>query len=80
MHVIINESQLDIFRRLTESDTPQLNNGSVKEFGDSSEVTINPTITDADGNPKRSKPEYTDDISAFLANQNWGSTIRARGL
>ena len=52
MHVIISESQLDIFRRLTESDTPQLNNGSVKEFGDSSEVTINPTITDADGNPK----------------------------
>ena len=63
---------------LTESESPQLNNGSVKEFGDTSKISTSATVSDADGNPKRGKDVYTDEVGEFCANQDWRGTLRAR--
>ena len=78
MHIIITEQQLDIFKRLVEADTPQLNNGDTKEYGDTSQISTSATITDADGNPKPGKDVYSDEVSKFQANQDWRGCLRQR--
>lgn len=78
MNIIITESQVEIFRRLAESESPLLNNGSVEEKGDLTKVGTSATITDADGNPKRGKDVYADEISKFQANQDWRGCQRLR--
>ena len=71
MHVIITESQLNLFKRLVESDSLFLDNGNVSKEGDSSKVTTSATITDADGNPKMGHDTPTDRVSHELANQTF---------
>lgn len=78
MHVIITESQLEIFKKLVESEAPLLNNGDVKEVGDLSQVGTSAVITDADGNPKHGKDVYADEVSKFQANQDWRGCLRQR--
>ena len=78
MHVIITEQQLDIIKRLVESEVPLLNNGDTKEYGNTSQVSTSATITDADGNPKPGKDVYADEISKCQANQDWRGCLRQR--
>jgi hypothetical protein len=76
MNIIITESQLDVFKRLAEAETPLLNNGSTEEEGDLEKVGTSATITDADGNPKPGKDVYADEITKFQANQDWRGNFR----
>jgi len=69
MRIIITESQLQVFKRLAESDSLFLDNGNISGEGDSSKVETSATVTDADGNPKLGKPTSTDRVSHELANQ-----------
>jgi hypothetical protein len=79
MKVIISERQLDVFRKLcNEEETPLLNNGTVREKGDSTKVSTSATISDADGNPKPGKDVYADEVSKFQACQDWRGCLRQR--
>ena len=78
MRIIITEQQLDIIKTLVEAETPQLNNGDTKEYGDTSQVGTSATITDADGNPEPGKDVYTDELGKTLANQDWRGCLRQR--
>ena len=50
--IIISESQLALLEKLVkEEDGVLLNNGSVKEFGDSNQIGTSATITNSDGDP-----------------------------
>lgn len=78
MHIIINEHQLGILKRLVESDAPLVDDSTTEEYGDLGKVSTSATITDADGNPKPGKDVYADEISKFLANQDWRGCLRQR--
>ena len=78
MRIIITEQQFDIIKGLVEAEAPLLNNGTTKEYGDTSEITTSATITDADGNPKPGKDVYTDEFAKTQADQHWGTALRQR--
>jgi hypothetical protein len=74
MHIIINESQLKVFQKLSEEDSLFLDNGNIKKEGDTSQIGTSATIHDADGNPKMGHPTPTDRVSHELANQHYFGT------
>lgn len=76
--VRLTESQ---FNRLIESDgaAPSYDNGDVKEFGDSSKISVTNTVHDTDGNPQYGKPFDTDKVAKQLTPQNWFADGRTKG-
>lgn len=77
MKITITESQLELFRKLNESEV-QLNGGNIKKYK-GSEVETSATITDSDGEPKNGKDVYADEFAETQSNQNiWTGPIVSR--
>lgn len=69
--IIINESQLALLEKLVkEEDGVLLNNGSVKEFGDSNQIGTSATITNSDGDPEPGEDVASDEVSKMAGVQN----------
>jgi hypothetical protein len=79
MNVIITEQQLRLIEKLIkEEDGALLDDGSVKEYGDSSQIGTSAQLTDVDGNPKNGKDVYSDEIGKFASRQQWSSFNRGK--
>jgi hypothetical protein len=78
MHIILNENQLTVFKKLAESDAPLLDDSNIVEKGDPSKVGTSAVITEPNGDPKMGKDTPTDKVSHTLANQDWRGALRAR--
>lgn len=76
--IIISESQLEVLRKLVKEDAPLLDNGSVKEYGNPSEIGTSCTVDDADGNPKRGKDVYSDEVGKTTAYQGYFGSRRGK--
>lgn len=76
--IIINECQLSILERLVKEEGPLLNNGSVKEYGDTSQVGTSATVHTPDGDPEPGEDVYGDEISSTLAYQGYFGSPRSR--
>lgn len=76
--IIINERQLSILEKLVKEEGPLLNNGSVQEFGDSSQIGTSATIHDANGDPKNGLDVNTDEVSKMDAYQGQFGNPRSR--
>lgn len=69
--IIISESQLALLEKLVkEEDGVLLNNGSVKEFGDSNQIGTSATITNSDGDPEPGEDVASDEVSKMAGVQN----------
>ena len=64
----LTESQL---RLIFEDDGPGYDDGSIKKFGDNTEIGTSAVVHDKDGNPEFGDMPETDEIGDFLAVQNW---------
>jgi hypothetical protein len=79
MKIIISEHQLDLIRSLINEEAGVLlDDGSVKEYGDSSQIGTSAQLTDVDGNPKNGKDVYSDEIGKFSSRQQWSSFNRGK--
>ena len=55
-----------------------LNNGSVKEFGDSIQIGTSATITNSDGDPEPGEDVASDEVSKMAAYQGYFGNPRSR--
>lgn len=69
MELIINESQFELIQSLLEGDSPMLNGGNVKKYGNPSEVGTSAVVTDADGDPKPGEDVTSDEFGQTQSNQ-----------
>ena len=77
--IIISESQLALLEKLVkEEDGVLLNNGSVKEFGDSNQIVTSATITNSDGDPEPGEDVASDEVSKMAAYQGYFGNPRSR--
>lgn len=77
--IIISESQLALLEKLVkEEDGVLLNNGYVKEFGDSSQIGTSATITNSDGDPEPGEDVASDEVSKMAAYQGYFGNPRSR--
>ena len=77
--IIISESQLARLEKLVkEEDGVLLNNGSVKEFGDSNQIGTSATITNSDGDPEPGEDVASDEVSKMAAYQGYFGNPRSR--
>ena len=77
--IIISESQLALLEKLVkEEDGVLLNNGSIKEFGDSSQIGTSATITNSDGDPEPGEDVASDEVSKMAAYQGSFGNPRSR--
>lgn len=77
--IIISESQLALLEKLVkEEDGVLLNNGSIKEFGDSSQIGTSATITNSDGYPEPGEDVASDEVSKMAAYQGYFGNPRSR--
>lgn len=76
--IIISERQLRVLETLLKEEGVMLDNGSLEEYGNSSEIGTSCPIDDADGNPERGEDVYADEISKMDAYQGYGGNTRGK--
>lgn len=72
----LTESQL---KRLVEIETEPFNNGDIKEFGDSSEITTTVPTHDSEGVPQYGHEPISDEYADTAAVQNWWANSQNGG-
>ena len=74
---------MHILSTLIESGAgaPDFEDGDIKEYGDSSEISTTATVQDDEGNPKYGKMPTADKISSRMTPQSyWANNTNGRRL
>ena len=78
----LTEAQLHLLNSIMESEAaPDFEDGDIKEFGDSSEVSATATVQDDNGNPTYGEMPFADKISKRMTPQSyWAQATNGRRL